>query len=308
MKRNNFKKLIIFTLFIMAMIFALSSCGEKKLSDNIDTITEETAQYVLDNSPNPTVSSVGGDWAVKAIVDSGIDVEEEYFNSYYDNVRAIVKSKKGVLSTDKLTEFARVSIGLKSIGKDARNVEGYDLVKPLDNYAVITEQGSNAAAFALIAAKQYGVKLENEDKYIDYLIEFAKSGEFGGEEDEFQVDYIAMTIEGLSFYMDQEKVKQAVNDMLDKLPEYQEDNGGFGNCESTAEVICALSQLGIDALTDERFIKNEKNPGDGLMEYRMDDDGFCHKKGDQYSDAMASEKALMALNSMRLCRNKQSLY
>lgn len=308
MLKFNLKKSIVFVSLIVIMIFTLTGCSKDKLPENLDKITSETAQYVLENATNPTISSVGGDWAVKGIVDSKIDVEQEYFDSYYDNVRAIVKSKKGILSTDKLTEYARVSIGLKSIGKDARNVEGYDLIKALDNYPVIIEQGSNAVAYALIASNLYDIQLENEEKYIDYLLSALSSGQFGESEDEYQVDYIAMIIEGLSFYRNQEKVNQSVDAMVKKLSDFQEDDGSFGNCESTAEVICALSQIGIDVLTDERFNKNGKTPGDALMEYRMDDGGFLHEKSDEYSDLMASEKGLMALNAMRLCRDKQPLY
>ncbi len=117
-----------------------------------------------------------------------------------------------------------------------------------------------------------------------------------------------MAIEGLSFYMDRDYVKESVNEAVETLRKAQKDDGSFGNCESTAETICALSQLEIDVLSDKRFVVNGKNPGDGLMRYKIEDGGFCHETDAEFSNDMASEKALMALNAMRLCKDGKKLY
>ena len=69
-----------------------------------------------------------------------------------------------------------------------------------------------------------------------------------------------------------------VENAINFLSNSQLDDGGFSsfgveNAESNAQVITALSALGIDCATDERFIKNGNTLFDGLMKYRLSDDG-----------------------------------
>ncbi len=154
--------LILLTILVVSL-FLLTGCREKSLADNLDNEVKENAQYLLETVPNPVVDSVGGEWAVKCIADSGIEVDNEYFDKYFNNLCAVLKANKGILSEDKLTEYTRVTIALNSIGKVSTDIEGYNLVTPLDNYKVVTRQGVNAAAFALVASNISGVKLENEE-------------------------------------------------------------------------------------------------------------------------------------------------
>ena len=81
----------------------------------------------------------------------------------------------------------------------------------------------------------------------------------------------------------------------------------MGNCESTAEAIIALSQLGVDVFTDNRFVKEDNNLGNSLMEYYVGNGGFSHSAGDK-EDLMATEKALLAIDSMRKLENGERLY
>jgi hypothetical protein len=76
---------------------------------------------------------VGGEWLIKGIAGSGAEIPASYYDIYYDNVRAEVKSKKGVLSDTYYTEYERVIIGLSAIGKGTV-VEGYDLAPYLDEF------------------------------------------------------------------------------------------------------------------------------------------------------------------------------
>src|SRR5699024_7764412 len=71
-----------------------------------------------------------------------------------------------------------------------------------------------------------------------------------------------------------------------------------------AQVIVALTALGIDPLRDERFIKNDQTLLDGLLKYRKSDGGFIHSEmydddnptaQPDESNPMASEQALYTL-------------
>lgn len=98
-------------------------------------------------------------------------------------------------------------------------------------------------------------------------------------------DVTAMTLQALApYYHVYSDVEAAVDRALDMLSRMQQDSGayigmGVENCESTAQVLCALASLGIDANTDRRFIKNENTVLDGLMRYRNADGSFTHTGG-----------------------------
>ena len=93
----------------------------------------------------------------------------------------------------------------------------------------------------------------------------------------------------------------------------QNETGGYGswgttNSESCAQVIVALSALGINSDIDSRFIKNGNSVIDALYTYYVDGGGFKHiLSGNR--DGMASEQAYYALVSYyRLIAGKTSLY
>ena len=302
MKKNS--RIILTVIAVLVVVLVLGSCGK-----DLDSQIEKTSEYLYNEVVTPVISSTGGDWAVKGIADSGYETEDGYFDSYYDNVRAVVKAKKGVLTEDHPTEYARVTIGLDSINKDATDIEGYNLIKKMDNYKMITDQGVNAASYALIASNISGEKLDCEEKLIQYIMKSIESEKYSSPEgDEYFVDYIAMVLSGLSFYDDRENVKNFIDRQIEGLSEVQKKDGSFGNCESTAETISALSQNGVKIMKDERFSKDGKTPFDGLMLYADKDGGFTHQKDDKNSDIMATERALVALNSIKMCEAGKQLY
>lgn len=286
---------------------AITGCGNSSLS--IDENIDDTSKYLLQEVESPGVASVGGEWSVIGIMNSQIDDEtkEAYASRYFDSARAQVKSKKGVLDEEHYTEYARVSMGLASIGEDPTNVEGYNLISYLDDYDKIREQGINAAAYALVASQMSGVKLANEERYIQFISEEIKGYD---ETDGATSDYVSMGILALSYYKDRDDVKDLIEQKIDELSEAQMDDGSMGNCESTSEAIIALTTAGVDVTTDERFIKNEKSLLDGLLTYKKDI-GYLHVTDDKNAEEiniMATEKALLALESIRALDDGTYLY
>ncbi len=95
------------------------------------------------------------------------------------------------------------------------------------------------------------------------------------------IDVTATAIQALApHYAENESVKAAVDQALDFLGAKQLEDGGYesfgaGNPESTAQVIIALSALGIDCTKDARFVKNG-NLIDGMVKYRLADGSFSH--------------------------------
>ena len=64
------------------------------------TVTEEeltqTAQWLMEQIPQPTYGSVGGEWAVFGLARSGVAVPKEYFESYGENVAAYTAESAAV--------------------------------------------------------------------------------------------------------------------------------------------------------------------------------------------------------------------
>lgn len=128
------------------------------------------------------------------------------------------------------------------------------------------------------------------------------------------VDATAMSVQALAPYYDTDSnVKRAVDRALSLLSERQLDGGdfasyGLANPESTAQVMIALSALGIDASKDERFIKNGNTLFDGIIKYRLPDGSFCHKTGGASNGMATYQVFCAAVAYLRMSCGKPSLY
>lgn len=215
-----------------------------------------------------------------------------------------------MLSDRKYTEYSRTVLALTAIGKNPADVAGFDLLKPLADFEQVTRQGINGTIFALLALDSGNYEIpENPDAavqatrqmYVDELLARAlPDGGWtltGGEPD---VDITAMTLQALAKYRDQADVTAAVERGLAVLSSLQEPDGGYvswgsSNSESVAQVIVALTELGVP-LDDERFTKNGITVEDALLRFAQENGAFVHvRDGSGGDDGMATEQAFYAL-------------
>ncbi len=110
-----------------------------------------------------------------------------------------------------------------------------------------------------------------------------------------------------------EKVKDMVENGVSFLSDKQLENGDFQsfgvrNAESTAQVITALSALGIDCVSDARFIKNGNSVLDGLKLYRLVDGSFSHKQGEQSNPTATVQSFYSLVAYIRMSEGKSPLY
>ncbi|MBO7405386.1 MAG: terpene cyclase/mutase family protein, partial [Clostridia bacterium] len=90
-------------------------------------------------------------------------------------------------------------------------------------------------------------------------------------------DVTAMAVQALAPHADDPEVKDALERAVDLLAGRQHEDGdcvGFGgaiNPESTAQVLAALSAVGIDCAEDARFLRGGRTLIDGIEKYRLDD-------------------------------------
>ena len=115
-------------------------------------------------------------------------------------------------------------------------------------------------------------------------------------------------------------VNEAIEAGLARLSAMQQADGGFisygtKNAESAAQVILALTTLGLDPETDPRFVKNGRSVADALLSFRLPDGAFTHAfdadpanpgaAAGQYN-GMATDQALLALVALRRAGAGQS--
>ena len=270
----------------------------KKLED----IYKTTGDFMA-TLGTPTVNSTGGEWMVIGLARSGRPVPA----GYYDNVVEYVKAKADAnerLHPAKVTDNARVILALTAIGKDVTNVGGHNLLKGLDNMAYVQTQGINGPIFTLIALDSHNYPTMGDvtrEKLIQVILDAQLPG--GGwtlSGTKADPDMTAMAIQSLApYYKTNETVKAAVDKALDVLSGLQQGDGGFGswgtvNSESCAQVIVALTALGIDPTADSRFVKNDLTVLDALASFYVTGGGFKHV-ADKGRDGMATEQGYYAL-------------
>lgn len=236
------------------------------------------------------------------------------YETYYASVEEKVKETGAIIHKSKVTENERTILALTALGVDCTDVAGYNILEPLYDETFVTKQGVNGVVFGLLAidAANAPDSLEEDGTNIrEFLVQKILEAElstggwtFFGAADP---DMTGMAIQALApYYNTNTDVKEAVDRGLDVLSNKQRDDGGFAswgsvNSESAAQVVTALSALGIDADTDPRFVKNGISVLDNLISFKDEaTGGFRHIKKDQNGNvygenAMATQQGTYAL-------------
>ena len=293
---------IFLTLVLLLGLFALPAGAS---SATLDTAAKKAAACAVSSVPHP---GAGDDWAVIGAVRGGFDIPEHWTDSYYRAIAARLQETNGVLSKTRLTEYARVILGLTAIGENPRNVAGYNLLAPLADYDAATQPGVTSAAYVLLALDcgNYKIPTVEEGKtqatrpmYVDFMLgrQLSDGGWAIGSE-EADPDVTAMVLQALAPYQESTPVKNAVTLGVNRLSTLQNDDGGYSSwgytsSESCSQVVLTLCALGI-SMDDSRFVKNGKSVLDKLLTYQLSDGSFCH---DDSFDAYATMQALCALTA-----------
>lgn len=287
-----------------------------------DFAAADTVKYA------PTVGSSGkgdviwGDWIMFSMARSDMELSDAFINAYYAKVEAYVKANfndtngtLGGTGSYLLTDNARLVLALTALGRDPADVGGKDLLTALqtlaatDPYSTIYEQ-----VFALLAlnSNKYG---HTTGLLTAILSKQQSDGSWktSDEDDVGDVDMTAMALQALAPYYNNssEEVDDAVDKALTWLSA-QYKAGKYTTSESCAQVVVALSALGIDANTDPRFVKGEGDAAvsvlGNLLQYHIKDSGFKHT-ADGTVDRMATEQGLYALTAyQRYAMQRNSLY
>ena len=282
----------------------------------LDTIYKTTGDYIS-GLGTPGVGSIGGEWMTIGLARSGRDVPSDYYDAVVDHVKANI-DENGRLDYARSTENSRIILALTAIGKDVTDVGGYNLLGGLDNMEFIENQGINGPIWALIALDSHDYPTSGDvtrEKLVQTILDAAlENGGWALTGTTADPDMTAMAMQALAPYYDtDENVRAAVDKALDVLSAAQLPTGGFvswgsENSESCAQVIVALTALGIDPATDSRFVKNGMTALDALASFYVDGGGFRHTASGEL-DGMATEQGYYALTAYyRFVNGQTSLY
>ena len=322
-------KRVLSLALMLTCLLALAAPAAAAKEPDLQALVDGSAKYMLSAVKAPDHADVGGEWAVLGLARCGYTVPDGYFEGYYGKLVTYVKECEGVLHERKYTDYSRVVITLSALGIDARDVGGYDLLKPLGDYDKTIWQGLNGPIWALIAldSANYPVPRNEEAEtqatrqmYIDCILD-AELDEGGWTlsrrtaADPADPDITGMALQALAKYQDQPAVAAAIDRALTCMSEKQDENGGYSNmwgaanCESTAQVLVALCELGI-SWTDERFIKNGNSLLDNLLTFRTAAGGFLHiADGSDGDNQMTAEQGFYTLVAcLRFEKGMNSLY
>ena len=328
-------KRLLSWILVLTLLFSLTACGKKEQDDNqtvsieqqkevlADTI-DQTGEFLHSSVADPTFGSVGGEWLIMGLARSGLEISDEYYEIYFQNLCAYTAQQGGVLHAKKYTEYSRVILAVTAIGRDPADVGGFNMLQPLADFEQTVFQGINGPIFALLALdcgnyeipeNTVGSTQATRDLYVDYIINAQlENGGWSLMGGEAEIDVTAMALQALANYQDRKDVVEAVEKGLAVLSERQNDQGGYQynaaesvSSESVSQVIVALAELGI-ALDDSRFVKNGNTLLDALMQFQQEDGGFAHLM-DGETDLLATEQAFYAMVAAnRVAQGESSLY
>ena len=310
-------KKVFASLLVCALLFlTIVSANAADIGD----VYRETATY-LQNCPTPSVGAIGGEWLIIGLARSGL-LSKETAEGYYAHVKEYVAEKGAAkLDRNKVTENARVILALTAIGKNPEDVCGFNLLSPLADFSFVKKQGTNGPVWTLIAldSLQYeipeapqGKEATTREKLINLSLE--RQSETGcwriNDNSGDDPDMTGMALQALApYYQSDNRVRQAIQRTLDSLSPQQHDDGSFLSVSSVspeccAQMIVALTSLGIHPQQDARFLKNNVSVVDCMLGF-YDKDGFVHEKDGEINQ-MSTEQAFYAMTAIRRFENSQT--
>ena len=306
--------------------YGILEAAEARLSGETAVITAEsrykaTGEYIQ-SLGTPSVGPIGGEWGVLGLARSGLTVPglEDYCQKALEFIRQSIDPATMRLHSAKSTDNSRMILALTAIGKDATNIDGYNLVAGLSDLDYVTYQGNNGPIWALIALDSGNYPASGtatRQALVEELLRVQTSdGGWAVTGSKADTDMTGMALQALApYYETNEQVRTAVDKAIDKLSQMQQADGSFcadygdGNpvatSESIAQVITGLTALGIDPATDPRFVKSGGSALDALLRYYVDGGGFRHlPEGER--DGMATEQGYYALTAYFRFRNGEN--
>ena len=274
-------------------------------ADEFYNIYDTTKEYIATKAM-PTNALLGIEWGIIGLARSENTNRVPSLTYYKSVVNTIREKKSAQFSSTLSTENSRVILALKSLGYDATKVDGKNLLTPLQDLNFVKKQGVNGSIWALLAFNAVdNAPLNIKNEYISYILEKQLASGAMPLGTAGDIDLTAMAIQALApYYNTDNKVKTAVDKALAYLATIN-----LTSAEVTAQVVIALTSLGIDPDNYAPLTKSGKSVLDALASYYVSGGGFKHNLTDTKLNAKATEQGYLAFVSYyRLMKDKVSLY
>ncbi|GEM_PF-6377926 len=287
------------------------SLGGDSASNTIEVNTDlslamddAVSWYEENNNPPDTWKGMPGLWGAGENLnadpwettqdwrDSNYEPEEGAHWQIHYIFKLLVAEKDPSSAWDGINLFQELS----ALQKDSGEFEDY------------TEAAQPWAVIALDVGAELGLDVGDWDESsrelaIDYLLEQQNpDGSFS-----MGIDATASYLTALSGYLDDEDVKDVVEDALDYLEDMQDEEAFFvgdedfsvKNASTQALAISGLVSVGEDIL-DSRWIENGRTALDALLEFQEDDGQFWWTKDEPGAGTLSHDDALLALAGLKI--------
>lgn len=326
-RKSSFKKaMAILLIFMVALVTLMphdTAAAESAITK--DEAYAKVGEYLSGVAEEKGLKA-NNEWFVIGLARADLlndDQTEEYYKSVETYVDGII-NEKGQLK--KSTDSSRIILALTAIGKDVTDVGGHNLLAGLSDLDYVKKSGINGSVYTLLALDSHRYEIPavaeggtqaTRENIIDTILEkqladggFALFGTKG------DPDITAMTVQALApYYNTDPEVKTAVDKAMDCLSAIQTDNGGYAesfskkvNAPSCAQVLVALTAMGIDPTTDARFLKNGNSVVDALLGFYVDG-GFGYTSNAKIDPTASTQQGYYALVAYdRMLSGKTALY
>ena len=227
-----------------------------------------TLQAWVDGALTETADSLGG-WYLIALRHLGLPAD-------YTRPRRALEEKLAAAETAGITKRERMALTLLALG--SRN-PAIDAVA--DRGA--EEETLMPLVFGLHLMNNGAGQPENRRKTAEKILNLQLAdGGWAVIGTDCDVDCTAMTLQALAPLREEsDAVAEAVDRGVTALTGIQQENGGFlgmgmESAESCAQVLLALSDLGLDGAKEEAFVRPGGSVMDAMMRFRLEGEGFAH--------------------------------
>lgn len=343
-KNKNFKKWIapvslaslLLTSQLPASIIAHAE-GNKEVNASVKNVEyqkalKSSALWLYKNTPN---AKFGNEDVVTDLAQTGFPVAKNYYTNYYKNIVSKLKANNGKIFDGEREvssgKYGKVVLALTSIGKDASNIEGFNLIQTMMDKVLKEQENQTYSATSnynvLYALDSANYKLPADEKYANLKEQMVKDllndqftdeneGSFGVAWQWPGVDSTAMVTTALSNYTSRDGVNESLNKALNYLSLKLNKNAGYDGYyggdspESISQVILALTSLNINPKSDLRFIKNNNwSVSNLLTTYDQASGGFKNSPTSKIANDMSTDQANRALEAYdRLVNNEKKFY
>ena len=307
----------LFSVFTAAILAVVTLCnGQAVFATSAGA--KETADSIIEFSLHQSGAGSLQEWVDTVLTDGAGTTSEWYivgllqynknidFSGYADALEEYLE-KNEISSASSRMKYALVLYGCGRGESDfVRNA--------IDDS--VGKQGIMSYVYGLHLFSN-GLRAESitSDEVIQKIISLQlEDGGWAVSGNKSDADVTAMTLQALApYYNDMTDVRHAADNALRLLSELQLETGcyssyGVQNPESAAQVVTALSALGIDPFSDARFIKGNNTLFDAIMAYQLDDGGFEHTLGGGYNQNATVQVFYSMISAYRQENGLGSLY